>query len=349
MKNIFTITLFSIISIATSFAQIGGKGINSFLHMPSSARTTGLGGIMIGVMDNDVALAFSNPALINDKMIGELSFSHKFHFADINSSHANYGFKLPWYNLKAHIGMQYLSYGDFTTADVYGVKQGEFSAKDVALVIGVAKEFDEKISLGINTHFINSNYESYSSYGMGFDIGAIYKVDGDNFTFSAVIRNLDFQLSSFDKREYARPDLQLAITKRLAHLPFRFSITAHNLQQWSIRYDDPNQEKETDILGEPIAENKFKQNVDNFFRHFIFAGEFLFGKKENFKVRIAYNHLRRSELSVKDFRSLAGFSGGLGIKIKGFRLDYGFAYYHLAGTSKQITISTNLSRFFKKF
>ena len=95
-------------------------------------------------------------------------------------------------------------------------------------------------------------------------------------------------------------------------------------------------------------DNAFGDFVDNFFRHIIFSGEFLFGKQENFRVGVAYNHFRRQDLSVRNFRSLAGFSMGVGLKIKRFRIDYGHGFYHLAGGSNHLSISTNLNQFIKR-
>ena len=78
-----------------------------------------------------------------------------------------------------------------------------------------------------------------------------------------------------------------------------------------------------------------------------FSGEFLFGKKENFRLRFAYNHFRKQDLSVNGLRSLAGFSGGIGFKIKRFRFSYGLGVYHLGGSVSHFSIATNLSEFKK--
>jgi hypothetical protein len=53
----------------------------------------------------------------------------------------------------------------------------------------------------------------------------------------------------------------------------------------------------------------------------------------------------RRELSVDNFRSLAGFSFGAGIKINRFRIDYGRTNFHLAGGTNHLSISTNFSEF----
>ena len=97
---------------------------------------------------------------------------------------------------------------------------------------------------------------------------------------------------------------------------------------------------------EQPKENKASAAIDNFFRHLVFNGEFLLGKNEGLRLRLGYNHLRKRELTVRNYRSLAGFSGGVGVKIKRFRVDFGYASYHLAGGVVHLGIGTNLRDFF---
>jgi len=59
--------------------------------------------------------------------------------------------------------------------------------------------------------------------------------------------------------------------------------------------------------------------------------------------------LRRKELSLSNFRSLAGFSAGFGLRIKEIYINYGLGYFHLAGAANHISIRTDLGRFFRKF
>ena len=77
----------------------------------------------------------------------------------------------------------------------------------------------------------------------------------------------------------------------------------------------------------------------------IFSGEFMLGKNQNLRLRASYNHLRRKELSLTTFRSMAGFGLGFGIKVNAFKLDYGIGYHHIAGATNHISISTDLGKF----
>ncbi len=330
-------------------AQIGGRYTFDFLSLPSSSRLTALGGHVIGVMDDDINLAMSNPAALNSKTHNSISFNHNFHFADISNGHVSYGRTLEKYGIHTQIGLSYISYGEFTQSDIYGNDLGTFSGRENAITLGAAKQINEKIVVGLNLKGIFGKLETYSSNGFAVDLGVNYILRSDKTTLSFVIKNWGSQLTPYDKDIQATPlDIQIGLTNQLAHLPFRFSIIAHQLQQWSIRYDDPSQNDNNDFFGESNEESTFSKNVDNLFRHLIFNGEFLLGKKENLRLRIGYNHLRRKELSVSDFRSLAGFSIGAGIKINRFRIDYGVGYHHLAGAVNHLSISSNLNWFKKK-
>ncbi len=343
------IVIVLILFLTSMSGQIGGRSVYEFINLPSSSRVTALGGSLITVADDDVALGFQNPALITDSMRHNLTFNHSFLFAGTSHGTFNYGLRIPKTNLDAHLGVKYISYGDFVRADEIGNEIGSFSARETAITMGAGYQLNERIRIGANLSAIFSSFESYSSTGLTTDLGIHYLNKQSKFAIGGVIKSLGVQLSSFTSERSKTPlDIQIAVSKQLRYLPFRITITAHQLQQWSIRYDDPNIAPETDLFGQEVSESKFSNELDNFFRHFIFSGEFLLGKHENLRLRIGYRHLMRRELSVADFRSLSGFSGGFGLKISKFRIDYGLGYHHLAGASNHLSFSANLREWRKK-
>lgn len=339
-----------LLTIATQLpAQIGGRYVYEFLGLPSSARLTALGGHLISVSDDDINLAMSNPASLNDLTDNSVSFSHNFHFAGIGNGHAAYGKKIDKWGINSQIAISYVDYGDFVLADVFGNDQGTFTGRENVVTLGASKRLNEKITFGANLKGIFGKYESFGSTGVAADFGLNYSYTPDKFIISFIIKNLGTELNTYrDKRHLAPLDIQIGISNRLKHLPFRFSIIAHQLQQWSIRYDDPNVDQSSNIFGEINETSAFEKGIDNLFRHLVFNGEFLLGKRENFRLRIGYNHLRRKELSLTDFRSFAGFNLGFGIKVSKFRLDYGVGYHHIAGATNHMTISTNINNFKKQ-
>lgn len=334
--------------IAGVNAQIGGQTTYTFLQFSPSARIAGLGGNLITVKDDDIALAYHNPAALNPTMHKAITFQHTIHLAGINHGYVGTGWHFDKLKTTFQGGIQYAAYGDFKMTDNTGQVLGNFKASDIAINVGAGRHLGGNTSVGANLRFVTSRMESYTSTGMALDLAACYQDTAKRFVASIVLKNIGGQFSTYSGKQEPIPfDLQVGISKKLKHLPLRFSIIGHNLHRWGIRYDDPYQ-RQTNLFvdpNNPTGEDGVGAFFDEFFRHFIFNGEFLFGKKENLRLRVGYNHLRRAELSVPGLSSLAGFSFGFGMKISKFRLDYSFAGYHAAGGAHQFGISTNLRDF----
>lgn len=334
----------------TASAQVlGGQHVFSFLELPQSARITGLGGAQVAVRDDDPVFAVGNPAALNPSMSGHLAFNHNFFLGGIQHGNVSYAHQLPKWGFTVHGGIQYMGYGEIKRADEYGEVQGTVKANETAFTLGAARPLTDQLSLGLNVRMAFSSLDIYKSSALLADAGLMYTDTASRFTAALVIRNAGTQLATYAGNKEALPlDVQLGLTKRLKHLPFRFGIVAHHLHQWDIRYNDPNLKGDEVLLfgDQQPQESKATAAIDNFFRHLIFNGEFLLGKKEGFRLRLGYNHLIKRELSVNNYRSLAGFSGGVGIKISRFRIDFGYGAYHLAGGVAHLGIGTNLGDFF---
>jgi hypothetical protein len=115
-------------------------------------------------------------------------------------------------------------------------------------------------------------------------------------------------------------DLQLGITKRLAHAPIQFSLTAHRLHQFDILYRDTT--NNIDNFG-----NAGKAGLaDRIFRHFVFAVQGFVGDKV--ELTLGYNFLRRSELGITNAANgMAGFSMGAGVMLKRMQVRYARSVY----------------------
>jgi hypothetical protein len=341
--------LLFVLCVADLSAQIGGRHAFESSSLALNARLTALGGHLISVKDSDVSLAIGNPALSNQSMHNQLSVNHNFHFAGISHGNVSYSRSLDSLGLNAHFGLSYVNYGKFNAADAVGDINGEFKAGELALIAGVAKQLNERIRAGVNLKFFSSNYESYGSLALGLDLGLYYAKEGSLSSWGVLLKNIggEFNAVVDDKRALGF-DLQLAFSKRLEHLPFRFTITGQQLQKWYIRYDDPDRDNQINFIGEVQEKSGFSKSFDNLFRHLIISGEFLIGAKEQFRLRMAYNHLRKQEMRLSSFRSFAGFSLGFGFNVKKIKFDYGIGYYHLAGATNHLSLRMDLDRIFKK-
>lgn len=337
----------------TAYGQRGGERVFEFTQLATSARATALGGSQIAATVQDYGMVGGNPAMLNPGMDKSFVFQHNFHFDGISNGYAGYAQFVESINATVHGGVHYLTYGTFTAADDRGNILGEFKAKDLALQVGISKVLNDRMTGGVLLQYIQSSLETYTSNGIMLDAGITYKSEDGFSHYALVLRGMGIQFSTYyegDERGKMPVDLQIGFSKRLQHVPFRLSILAHDLNRWDLRYDSPLDENTTIGFGEeqPREPSQFGQDIDNVFRHLIFGGEFLIGKEENLMLRLGYHHQRRKELSVVNLRSLAGFSGGVGINFRSFVLDYGFAVYHQAGSSKHLGIRVNLNSLRRK-
>lgn len=346
--------LFSIFFLSSVSAQIGGQYVFSFLKQMPSARLTGLSGSQIALRDDDLALAFQNPAHLNSAMHNALTYNQNFLLGGIKSGYFGYGYHLDKIKTTFQTGIQFITYGTFKQADELGNVNGEFKASEYAFTLGAGRQINERLSAGINLKYIASQLEAYRSTGLVADLSGAYWHEEKKFGAAVVFRNIGAQLSSYEgngytgKKEDLPLDVQIGFTKKLKKAPFRLSALLHDLNRWDMRYDNPL-DNETSLLGEaPSEPSKLSQELNNFFRHLSVGGELIFGKTEVVRVRIGYSHQVRKELNISNVRSFSGFSLGVGFKVNRFRVDYGMGRQHLAGGTTHLSISTNFSEFRKK-
>ncbi len=320
-------------------AQRGGDAVYEFLNLTNSARVAALGGNQVGMVDNDLNFVFHNPAALTDTVSNYLTFNYVPYFADINYGYAAYARSFDRVGTFS-AGVHYINYGSFDRADEYGIINGTFSAAEYAILLTYSRQLSRRFNAGITMKPIISNFESYNSFGLAFDIGFMYTSKNHLFNMGLTLKNVGSQITTYNETIEPLPtDLQAGMSIKLAHAPFRFYVTAQDLLSFDLTYDLPDEE-DTTPTGFDEESSGFG---DKFMRHMIFGFEFTPSK--NFFVSAGYNHRRRKELVVDAKASTVGFSWGFGFRVYKFRFAYGSARYHLAGSSNHFSISTNLSSF----
>ena len=332
----FVVLLFSV----HCEGQTGGNRIYRFLDLSNSARSSALGGTLISAADKDINLSFQNPAVGSFLADQAISFQHQFIFDGIQSGLLGYGQQ--WKgdsSLFVHAGLQYVTYGDFTQTDEFGNEIGSFSGNDLAIYLGGSYQLYDRLRLGASLKLINSNLDIYHSYGAAVDLGAYYYIPKSRLAIAFVIKNLGSEFISYNnERGSALPvDVQIGFSKRLKHLPFRFNVQFHHLQEWNLLYDVPGEENSFFIQNQ-----NGNNGVDNFFRHVILSGELLLGKNQQFHLRVGYNHKAKQELSIQNISSVNGFSMGFGINTKKFSFDYASRRVHFAGSTHHLGLRTRI-------
>lgn len=337
------ISFIGVNSVIYAQEYLGGTQIYGFLSQSPSARQTALGNAAISYAFPTSDVMFSNPALLDSKHNYSASVQHQFQFSDIASGTASYAQSFIDSTWTFGLGIQYLDYGDFQGYDEYEIRHGEFSAMDIAMQGTIAKQIGPRLHIGTNLKFINSTYESYKSTGIGVDIGAHYYIEESLLGFSFLMKNLVFQLSSYNENEKIAPvDFQIGMSKRLEHLPMRFQVTYHHLNKWKLLSDE--KESGQGSLFDQGEKSALDILANDFLSHIVFSAELGAGKNQPVFLRLSYNHYIGQSLSVSYYRAFTGINMGVGLNIKGLKVDYGYSIAHLAGGRHHLGIAYTFGR-----
>ncbi len=327
------------------FGQVG-RGVYRFLDLPVSSRLATLGGVNVSLKDNDINFAFNNPALLSQTSNGVIGLNIANYLANIKYGSAIYSYSLNEKNFFS-AGVQYIDYGTFNGYDEFGQKTEDFTAKDMAMYLSYARPLSDKITVGITLKPIVSALENYTSIGLVSDVGISYKKD-DLLSVGLVFKNMGTQITGYYKdeddkqhRESMPFDIQLGVTKKLAHAPIRISATLNNLHRWNVVGYQSKLPKRSSLTNEVKTEKT--GFFDMALRHLILGIEFL--PSDKFYLGVGYNHRRHKEMSIEGYKSLAGFSFGAGVKLYKFQVGFGMIQYQRKNYAYQFSISTNINDF----
>ena len=337
MKKRYIYILLALVTLILPMeAQIKGAGssVFHFLNLPASSRLNALGGENVSIADDDISMAFANPALLTAHTDKVLQLNYAYYLAGTMFGSAMYG-----HNYKENYfaaGVHYLDYGQMAYADEFGNLLGTtFTAKDICVNVMYARQLGPMFRVGATLKPIFSVYERYTSFALGADVGGHFQTADSTFQMGLTLRNIGWQLKAFYEEDYGQHtemlplNLELGLSYRLAHAPLRFSLTAHNLQCWDIA-----------PAGEDV------EWYDMLFRHTIWAIDIV-PKSEKFYLTVSYNHRRQSEMNITNIRSLAGFAFGAGMKIYKFRLGFAMSQYTKSNFTYQVSLSTDINSFLK--
>ena len=203
--------------------------------------------------------------------------------------------------------------------DENNVQTGTFSAKDISLAAYLSYILGKKFVGGITAKFITSYIGDYNSMAVGIDLGINYYDDEKDLSVSAVAKNLGGQIKAYDEEYESMPlDLQVGLTKRFPHMPFRVSATMTDLNHWNYE----------------------------FIKHAILGVDLILS--DNIWIGGGYNFRRVDEMKISnaddDTSSShgAGLSIGAGVNMDRFKLNVAYGKYHVSSNSLVINAAFNL-------
>ena len=310
MRTVLSSLFIVFILTASNF----GQNTYDFLRVDMSARAASLGGSFV-TNNDDVDVLFYNPAGMSFLEKDPVSFSFVKHLMDINL------FSLAYSTEFEDIGrfgsaIKYINYGSFDEADEFGNRTGEFSAGELAFILGYTNEFSENFYYGANAKVIYSSIADESSSAIALDLGINYEIPNQKLNLAAAVLNLGTQLSSYiDTKEDLPLDVTIGISKRLENLPVRLSLDFHQL-------------------------NKDRDELYQHLKGFSVGAEFYLS--EVFTLRFGYDNEKRSDLKVGSSSGIAGFNGGLGVKVSEYSFNYGYSSLGSIGAMHRIGLATAL-------
>lgn len=311
-----------------------------FLNLPVNGNTAALGGILPAGYSTQIGSEHDNPAKAayfeSDRLM--LAFSDYYAGTNFGYISANRNTQ-KWGTLA--IGLQFMNYGSFTEADPYGSKTGRtFRAGDYALSMYNAHKLNDLWSIGAELSTVWSQYEQYTAVGSELSAGLYYRNPEKLLSFGLVAENMGFQWKSLAGNRESFPfDIKLGVSKKPLHAPFRLNLSVHSLTRIDLGYNSPLTTDQSYFISDPTATEK-KSYADLVARHLSGGVEFV--PSDKFSVLLGYNHKRRRELSFSEKQAITGFSLGFQVKFKRFRLQYGRAAYHLAGSTNQFSVITGI-------
>ena len=298
-------------------------GVFNFLRLPFSAHAAALGGNNISLIEDDISLAFHNPALLINVSDNTLHLNYMTYISDSKVAGAMYD-KVLGERSVAAVAARYVDYGSFDGYDENNSAMGSFDAKDIEVKLIYSYLLSDRRSGGVSGKFISSKYESYNSIALGVDLGLNYYNEDSDFSASLVLANLGGQVKAFDDKTEKLPfDVQLGFSKRLSHAPLRVSVTLNNLNHWDKDH----------FYNADGSEDNFSEML---LKHAVFGADLMLGK--NFQVSLGYNYRISQELSVSGSK-WDGLTAGANLSVKRVKLGASYSKLHVSSSSFLFNIS----------
>lgn len=320
------VILFFVGSFTTANAQtLGGNAVFNFINQPNTAQVSALGGVNVSNISNDAGMAIQNPALLKSTMHAQANASFNSFLAGIKNYSLTSVYHVASYNTTVGLGINFFDYGSLQQTDASGNVLGSFHPTDYVVQVMASRQHKENWFYGAALKFISSSYGPYKSNGIAVDAGLTFYDSANQFQAGIVVKNMGTQLRTYDRygtKEELPFDLQAGITRRLDKAPIQFSLTAHHLHRFNIRYNDTL--FLTDEGADDFRNKKFM--IDKVFSHLVFATQVFI--KDKVEITAGYNFLRRKDLNVlNSTNGLNGFTFGGGLLLKQLQIRYATGFY----------------------
>lgn len=316
MKRIITTMLMAVIGLGIASGQSQTSAFE-LLKLQTSSHISALGGGNVSLSDPDIALRAENPAVAS--MSGARTMGLEAMSWMAGTAVAGIDYTCPAGERSQYgVSVRYADYGVMDETDAAGNQNGTFTAKDILMGGCYSYRLTDMLSGGVSMHAIYSKYSYYSSAAIAVDLGLLYTSASKLFSAGLCVLNLGGQLKPFeDTREKLPSDICAGASLKLAHAPFRISMTLDDLGHW-----DASQFYSTD------GELEFGDILK---RHIIIGTDILL--TDQLYASVGLNLRKRAEYSTDGSRGLAGFSAGIGLQLNRLSFGLSMAKYQISSSS----------------
>lgn len=316
MKKLFFFILGSAFAMMQAQTVIG-KYAGEFMAIGVGGRPLGMGGAYTAIA-NDVTAAYYNPAGLAQLNYPQIGLMYENRYAGVvNYNYAGvalpYGADYTFALTITRLGIDGIpdtrnALVDQSTKnviyDVYNPnaridpdKVKEISNQDWAIYLSAAKLSTDNINYGVNVKFISRTIGEYSAFGVGFDIGALYKVN-EQLMLGAAVQDITTTLVAWNtgRNELVTPTLKLGGSYALM------------------------------TLGDKLRVNP-AMDLDIRFENRKFASQMNVGLVSidpHFGLELAYNNVFAIRGGYNDVKQL---TIGAGVRLPKLNIDYTFARF----------------------
>ncbi len=324
---ILTLFCFSQAAIgSTEFAKYG----SDFLGIGVGARALALGSAYTGLSD-DITALYWNPSGLSHVNGPQFHFMHSERFAGIVNwdcllfglpMRQDLNIALGVYRMGVdNIPLTRLSNPDIPLGGVYVDGSGEtvqnvpYTYKTVndvelAFALGFSKIYSDRLVLGGNATVIHKDMSVSNAWGIGFDFGAMYSA-AENLQLGLALKNATTTMLAWStgRNELVYPRLRVGAS-------YKYLIQKFTL----LPLADVEINKEASGLSSQIRIDRFGVN---------FHGGLEIAYLDRIAFRLGSNAGR--------------FTGGFGLSLNKFSIDYGFSSHVDLGSSHRLSLGVYLS------
>ncbi|MGB5847159.1 MAG: PorV/PorQ family protein, partial [Ignavibacteriaceae bacterium] len=194
---LFTSSVFAQFDFGFDFSKAGSAGLQS-LKIESGARERSLGGAVSSIV-NDANAIFWNVAGIGHVKAFQLFASHSNWLVD--SKHITFAAAYPVGPVVVGLSVMSMQINDFeetTALDPQGTGR-MVSAGDIAIGIGVARQFTDKLFIGGQIKYVKETLDDKSFDNFLFDIGTIYNTGWRNLRLGFALQHFGPDMKFINK------------------------------------------------------------------------------------------------------------------------------------------------------